>query len=152
MTIPIERVWAMPSRRTFTIAPIKKLILDELGTDFVDPFPYPYRGDALSSLMHTPDESVNALAFDPPYSTHQLKVTYGNLGLAYDASPAYWTRLKQQISRVMVPGGKTISFGWDSNGIGKQHGFKITRILLVAHGSMHHDTICTVEKKMQARL
>jgi len=47
----------------------------------------------------------------------------------------------------MKPGGKVISFGWNTNGIGKKHGFEISRIVLVAHGSQHNDTIATVEKK-----
>ena len=31
--------------------------------------------------------------------------------------------------------------------IGKKYGFEITRILVVAHGGRHNDTICTVEVK-----
>ena len=47
----------------------------------------------------------------------------------------------------MKPGGKVISFGWNSGGIGKTNGFEIQRILLVPHGGPHHDTIVTVEIK-----
>jgi len=31
--------------------------------------------------------------------------------------------------------------------MGKNRGFKIIKILLVAHGGMHNDTICVVEEK-----
>jgi len=31
-------------------------------------------------------------------------------------------------------------------------GFEITRILIVPHGGIHNDTICTVERKIQERL
>ena len=31
MKLKIERHWAMPSHKTFTIAPLKKLISEELG-------------------------------------------------------------------------------------------------------------------------
>lgn len=44
-------------------------------------------------------------------------------------------------------GGKVITFGWNSGGIGKTNGFEISRILLVPHGGWHNDTICTVEIK-----
>lgn len=44
-------------------------------------------------------------------------------------------------------GGKVITFGWNSGGIGYKYGFEIERILLVPHGGWHNDTICTVEVK-----
>lgn len=37
--------------------------------------------------------------------------------------------------------------GGNSGGIGAKYGFIIRRILLVAHGGLHNDTICTVEVK-----
>ena len=54
--------------------------------------------------------------------------------------------------RITKPSAKVISFGWNTAGIGKQYGFEITRIRLVAHGSQHNDTICTVEIKRQSTL
>jgi hypothetical protein len=78
-----------------------------------------------------------------------LKTKYENAGLClgkkYNA--AYWSNCKKEISRIIKPGGKVISFGWNSNGIGKKYGFKIIKIVLVAHGSIHNDTIATVEVK-----
>lgn len=44
-------------------------------------------------------------------------------------------------------GGYAISFGWNSNGFGKNRGFEVIEILLVSHGGHHNDTICTVEMK-----
>ena len=148
----IERSWAMPSHETFSILPIKKLIAEELGNDFVDPFPYPFKRDALEFLKEFPTESVQNLAFDPPYSVRQLKEKYQQAGLSYETRPTYWKNLKAEISRIMKPNGTVISFGWNSGGIGITLGFKIKRILLVAHGGIHNDTICTVEKKIQSRL
>ena len=51
------------------------------------------------------------------------------------------------ISRIVKIGGKVITFGWNSGGIGYKYGFEIERILLVPHGGWHNDTICTVEVK-----
>lgn len=142
----------MPNHETFSIPPIKKLIKEELGDDFVDPFPYPFKRDALEYLKEFNDESVDKLAFDPPYSVRQLKEKYQAAGLSYETRPTYWRLLKEEISRIMKPNGKVISFGWNSGGIGITLGFEITKILLVAHGGIHNDTICTVEKKIQTRL
>ena len=60
---------------------------------------------------------------------------------------SYWAKCRKEIGRIIRPGGKVISFGWNSAGIGKKYSFEISRILLVAHGSQHNDTICTVEVK-----
>ena len=57
------------------------------------------------------------------------------------------TDLKNEIARVVKSGGKVISFGWNSGGIGKKNGFDIERILLVPHGGPHNDTIVTVDIK-----
>lgn len=61
---------------------------------------------------------------------------------------SYWSRMKDEIARILSPEGLCISFGWNSNGIGKKRGFEILEILLVAHGGAHNDTICMVEKKI----
>lgn len=145
----IERAWAMPNKRTFQIKPIKKLLDEELGKSFVDPFPYPYKQDALTYLKTFDSESVEKLVFDPPYSLRQLKEVYESKGIALTQHETqyYWYDLKTEIARIMKPNGKVISFGWNTIGIGKTRGFDIKRILLVCHGGSHNDTICTVETK-----
>ena len=145
----IERVWAMPNHKTFEIKPIKKLIQEELGEDYIDVFPHPYDRDALELLKTIESNSIERLAFDPVYSLRQLKEKYESKGisLTQHETQYYWSDLRSQISRVMKTGGKIISFGWNSIGIGKTLGFEITRILMVCHGGHHNDTICTVEVK-----
>lgn len=61
---------------------------------------------------------------------------------------SFWSRIKDEVSRIIELGGLTITFGWNSNGIGKTRGFEILEILLVAHGGNHNDTIVTVERKL----
>jgi hypothetical protein len=46
------------------------------------------------------------------------------------------------------PAGIAISFGWNSVGFGKKHGFMIVEILLVIHGGDKNDTIVPDEKKV----
>ena len=146
----IERAWAMPSRKTFSIKPIGKLINDELGDNFIDPFPYPYKQDALKYLKTFSDNSIDKLVFDPPYSQRQLREVYDSAGLSLDVMNAsYWKKLKNEIARIMKKDGKTVSFGWNTVGIGKTRGFEITRILIVSHGGQHNDTLCTVERKIR---
>ena len=147
--IKFERHWCMPSHRTFTIKPFKELIEKELGSEYVDPFPYPFTQDAIEYLKTIPTKSVGYSVFDPPYSQRQLKEMYHNSGLSftYPVNSSYWSVCKKEFGRIMKPGGKVISFGWNTNGIGKKYGFEISKIVLVAHGSQHNDTIATVEVK-----
>jgi hypothetical protein len=69
-----------------------------------------------------------------------------------DTNSGYWTKFKTEITRVLKVGGICISFGWNTNGIGRKNGFKIKEILLVPHGGEHYDTLCTVEVKEIHRL
>ena len=152
MAIIINRAWAMPNKRTFTILPIKDLI-NKYDRNWIDLFPYPYKKDALETMKDIPDSTVKGVLFDPPYSPRQLKECYDNLGLClHDTKSSVWSAWKDEIARIVKPGGIVISFGWSTNGIGKQRGFEIIEILLVAHGGNHNDTICTVERKTNSVL
>ena len=57
--------------------------------------------------------------------------------------------IKKNIDLVLKKDSKVISFGWNSNGIGKENGFMQIEILIVAHGGNHNDTICVVENKFK---
>ena len=106
--------------------------------------------DALDFLKQFEDESVNGVLFDSPFSNRQIVECYKNVGkhiFQETTQASFWGNLKKEIARIVKPKGKVISFGWNSGGIGKTNGFIITRILLVAHGGWHNDTICTVEVK-----
>ena len=118
----------MPSHKTFSIKPIKEFLELEFGCDYVDPFPYPFERDALEYLKEFQDSSVDKLAFDPPYSPRQLKEMYGGAGLSYKTDASYWSDMKKEIGRIMKKGGKVMSFGWNSGGIGKKYGFEIQEI------------------------
>lgn len=169
----IERVWAMPNKNTFDILPIKQLILEEKTEGlWVDPFANKnkfatitndlnpefdtdYNMDALDFLKMFEDHSVDGVLYDPPYSPRQVSECYNDFG--YDVtwettSASFWSNQKKELSRIIKIGGKIITFGWNSGGIGKTNGFEITRILLVPHGGWHNDTICTVEVKKHQQL
>ncbi len=166
----IERIWAMPSRWTFTIKPIAELLKQEVkGGWWVDPFsgknsPAKYRNDlnpemgadthldALVFLKSINSESCDGVFFDPPYSITQAKECYQGFGMdkltIKPTSMKYWAECKNEIGRILKPDGKAICFGWNSMGLGINRGFKMERILLVPHGGSKNDTIVTVEKKL----
>ena len=167
--IDIQRQWAIPNKNTFDIKPIKELIQSELtnGT-WIDPFANQnklaaitndlnpdfdtdYHMDALDFLKTFQNESVDGVLYDPPYSPRQVTECYQGVGMNVTSETtraSFWGNQKKEISRIVKPGGKVITFGWNSGGIGRKYGFEIIRILLVPHGGWHNDTICTVEVKV----
>lgn len=162
------RKWAMPNKWTFSIAPIKemiKTILDDSGPIWVDPFcgqsPFKdrmtYHNDlvatgveALDFLRTIPDDSVDGVLFDPPYSPRQISECYKGVGRKVhmqDTQSSFYGDRKKEVARIVKPNGFVLCFGWNSGGIGKTNGFTLLKVMNVAHGGAHNDTICTLELK-----
>jgi len=159
----------MPNKWTFKIQPISKLVSKYVGdgVGWVDPFAGMYSPAEFTNDLNpkTPAKShleavdfckqlrgtYNGAIFDPPYSLRQIVECYDNYGLTVDkkwATTKFYTDVKQLLSEKIKVGGYALSFGWNSIGFGKKRGFEIVEILLVSHGRLHNDTICTVEKKL----
>lgn len=175
--IAFERQWAMPNGETFTIKPIRNLVRDEVlaaqerahgDAIILDPFAREakygtitndlnpeystdFHMDGLEFMRQQPDDSVDLVLYDPPYSitqATQLYKSYGKDKLEVSVSNmAYWARCKDEIARVLKVGGVALCCGWNSNGLGKGRGFELERILMVPHGGSKNDTIVTVERK-----
>jgi hypothetical protein len=97
-----------------------------------------------------PENHFDGVLFDPPYSFTQIKQCYEGIGIPLDGqtSMKYWSDCKTEIARIIKKGGKSICFGWNTNGIGKNRGFEMTRILITPHGGNKNDTLVTVETKL----
>jgi hypothetical protein len=159
----------MPNKKTFSIKPIGLLIdkhvkglevtVDPFAreskkakiTNDIDPsFDTTCNMDALEFLKTFKDGSVDLVLFDPPYSPRQVSECYKKLDLTVNmktTQASFWGDCKKEIGRILKQGGKCITFGWNSGGVGMKYGMKIYEILLVPHGGWHNDTICTVEIK-----
>ena len=168
--VEFSRVWAMPNKDTFTIKPVAALLRREVDSSgiWVDPFagyhsmahitndlnpdaPVDCHLDALSFLHNFDSNSVYGVLFDPPYSVRQLSECYKRFGVAVNQKttrPNFWSDIKAEIARIVCVGGKCISFGWNSGGVGKVLGFQLKQVLLVPHGGIHNDTIVVVEVKV----
>lgn len=163
----IERIWSMPNSETFSIYAIRKLLEDEIGEGvWLDPFSRnakiatitndlnpkcnsDYHMEAADFLKMFPNNYADGILFDPPYSPRQIKECYQGIGLhEYNTKMDFYSKVKDEISRVVKTNGKVISFGWNSMGMSKSRGFEIERILLVPHGGGKNDTIVTVERKI----
>jgi len=158
----------MPNKHTFEIKPIKELLARQVVGVSIDPFANnskvaminndidpemdtQHHLDALEFMALFDDGSVDCVLFDPPYSPRQISECYKRLGKSVNmqtTQSSFWGNMKKEIGRVVKPGGKVITCGWNSGGIGKTLGFKMEEILLVPHGGWHNDTIVTVEIKL----
>lgn len=169
--IAIQKTWAMPNSKTFTIKPIKQFVEDEVnkGGVIVDPFANEckygtirndlnpefdtdYHMDALQFLQSLDDESADLVLYDPPYSISQASEMYKSYGkekLEINvANMKYWAECKNNVARILKPNGRVICCGWNTNGLGKGRGFEMTSILIVSHGGSKNDTLVTLEYKV----
>ena len=167
--IKFSRAWAMPSKNTFSIEPIRALLAGWWHGISVDPFANScgladmrndidpqydthYHMDALEFLRDKVDTGfADMVLFDPPYSPRQVSEVYKSLDMSVNmqtTQSSFWGDIKREIARVVKHDGIVVTCGWNSGGIGEQYGFEIREILLVAHGGWHNDTIVTVERKV----
>lgn len=159
----------MPNKNTFDIKPIKEIIMKYYHENSIDPFANKnkiatitndldsaydtdYHMDALDFLKMFKDKTIDLVLYDPPYSPRQVSESYKKLDMSVNmqtTQASYWSRQKEEISRIIKDNGIVITCGWNSGGIGKTKGFEIIEILLVPHGGWHNDTIVTVERKIK---
>ncbi len=162
----MTRAWAMPSRWTFSIAPIAALLDRYIQPSdvVIDPFcgqseRATFGNDLANggrSAVEWLDDLVVAevlgdvVLLDPPYSPRQVSECYKSLGMPVSAkdtqNAVLYAQCVSRLTALLRPGGLAIRFGWNSAGFGKS-AFDMVEILLVAHGGAHNDTIVTVERK-----
>ena len=169
----IERIGGKFSHHTYDIQPIRDLLKEEMTDKLsIDPFGTAgspalvsnefandrsacHNWDAITFLRLFDKSSVDGVLYNPPYSPAMIEAYYAGHGFKRPSSRHGWASLwyhcKNEIARILKPGGKCISFGWNSTGCGEKRGFKLERILIVPHGQSRNDTICTVETKIKRR-
>lgn len=169
----INREFAFPSAWTFTIKPISRLLTRYVGDGlgWLDPFagenspaehtndlnpsrPSKYHLEAVD-FMKIMTEKYNGILFDPPYSYRQVTEMYSGIGLKAsqkDTSAQFYNRVIVEAAEKIKLGGVAISFGWNTKGFSKKHGFEIIEILIVNHGDFRNDTLCTVERKIMNKM
>ncbi len=173
MAATINRVWAMPNKWTFNIAPIRELLGRYMqGGVWVDPMmgmtqlqvqaevtlvtndlnPESPAGShlrALGFLTRQDTASADGVLFDPPYSIHQVKISYDKYGLDVKENiTGGFPKEKWQVARILKAGGLAISFGWNTVGMGMKRGFEAIEYLVVSHGGNRNDTLVTVERRV----
>jgi hypothetical protein len=174
----LSREWAMPNSNTFEIKPIKEFVqryLDKSSYS-IDPFARDCKLATITNDMNPntsashhmlakdflfeigrdraeyDNPSPDLILFDPPYSIGQIKECYDGFGIEFTQHDAQylpsWKEERDIIRDIIADDGVVLTFGWNTNGMGKSRGFEIVEIMLVAHGGPHNDTICMAERKL----
>jgi hypothetical protein len=167
-----NRKWAMPNHETFSIKPIGEFVKKHLTGISVDPFARnkewftytndlnpetsaQYHMDAIEFLIMLKEKNVFAdtIILDPPYSNRQVVECYNSIGKKVtqkDTQLSFFMKEIRNAADELIPvGGKVLSFGWNSVGMGIKRNYELEEILLVCHGGGHNDTICICEKKLE---
>jgi len=162
----------MPNKWTFNVIPIRNFVNQYMPVDgkgWLDPFCghvswAEHRNDLnpenknaqyhleAQAFLEQMKGKFNGAIFDPPYSLTQVSRSYNDIGLQFKSKEnptGGFPRVRDLISQKLRKGGICLSFGWNSNGIGKTRGFELIEILVVSHGGNRNDTICIAEKKVQ---
>lgn len=141
----------MPSDRPFSLSGVKRLLAKEQEGDVFDAFPYGPKINIEDRIKAQATGSYDTVLIDGPYSTRQAQEMYG---ISIDTRDLLmmWTAVKREAARILKPGGKAICFGWNSNGVGKTRGFKLTRQANIPHGGQHNDTLITVERRVNGSI
>jgi len=163
----------MPSGDTFSVPPIGAFVRSYLdaATVSVDPFARDKRwathtndlnpatqaehhmdAEKFLLLLGTQDLKADLVIFDPPYSPRQISECYKSVGLEVGMketqSALLYQRVRNAIMPILTEDAIVLSFGWNTVGMGKKHGFEIIEILLCCHGGAHNDTICMAERRI----
>lgn len=112
----------MPNSNTFQIKPINEIIKKYSFGKIIDPFANSnklatitndideqydtnYHLDATDFLKIFPNESVDTVLYDPPYSPRQVAECYKRLGRAVNMATtqaSYWSKQKAEIARIVM--------------------------------------------------
>ena len=168
-----SRTWAMPNADTFRVQPIGEFVqrYSRDSTVSVDPFArntlwathtndlnpatqaeHHMDAEKFLFMLGTQEVKADLVIFDPPYSPRQISECYKSVGLEdgmkETQSALLYQRVRNAILPILAEDAIVLSFGWNSVGMGKKHGFEIIEIMLCCHGGAHNDTICIAEKRL----
>src|SRR3990167_4429806 len=106
-SIKFGREWAMPSAWTFTIPPIRGLLMEEgafcpaAATNDLNPDTAAQdHMDALEWLKARETEAFDGVLYDPPYSYRQASEEYSGFGKTnLVTNSGYWLNCQDEVAR-----------------------------------------------------
>ena len=104
-----------------------------------------FQMDALDCAKYLRErgELFDVILLDPPYSYRKSMELYNG------HKNSRFKQLLDVLPDILTPLGWVITFGYHSRVMGASRGFRIREICLISHGGAQHDTIATVEERIQ---
>ena len=172
-----SRTWAMPTKDTFDAKPVKEFVQKYLQASKVsiDPFArnkdwFTYTNDLnpdtraqyhldareFLNLMAAKNITADLLIVDPPWTCRQISECYKGFGMPVTKETTQIGKLYKEVRNAAMPlladDAVVLSFGYNSNRMGKKRGFEIVEIMLVNQGGPHQDIICLAERRLPSGL
>jgi hypothetical protein len=142
--MPKLRAWVesrIDGRTLNLFGGVTRLAGDIVYNDLNPDLPADLRRDAYDlSLWTDSGGRFDTVIFDPPYSAFQALKTYG----AKKAQLV--THARDVVEYVLRPGGRVISLGFNSTGMGASRGFTKEALALVNCGGSHNDFLILSER------
>jgi hypothetical protein len=104
-----------------------------------------FKMDALDCAKHLRErgELFDVILLDPPYSYRKSMELYNG------HKNSRFKQLLDVLPDILTPLGWVITFGYHIRVMSSSRGFRIREICLISHGGAQHDTIATVEMRIQ---
>jgi hypothetical protein len=104
-----------------------------------------FRMDALDCAKYLRErgELFDVIVLDPPYSYRKSMELYNG------HKNSRFKQLLDVLPDILTPLGCVITFGYHSRVMSASRGFRIREICLISHGGAQHDTIASVEERIQ---
>ena len=119
-----------------------KLNCDEYRVDISPEFEPDVTMDAYDFVRTTP-LNFDTIVLDPPYNIRKSREKYGGRWIGS------FTKIKNELGRLLNPGGRVIILGYDTVGMSKIRGFRKLAVCVVCHSGDHNDTLVVVEEKVE---
>jgi hypothetical protein len=116
----------------------------EITNDLNLEFKTDFQMDALRCvrLFYEGHVDFDVILLDPPYSYRK------SMELYQGHKNSRFKKLLDMVPFILRQNGKVITFGYHSIVMSKKRGFAIQEICLISHGGAQHDTIATVEQRI----
>jgi len=142
---PKIKKWVESNIEGYTLnlfAGLVKLHANEYRNDIREEMNADSNIDALEFVKSYVGEKFGTILLDPPYSYRKSMEMYeGKVMSPFNA-------LKNALIPILKTNGIVITFGYHSVSMGESRGFKVEHICIMSHGGAIHDTIATIERKM----
>ena len=101
--------------------------------------------DALACAKYLKErgELFDVILLDPPYSYRKSMELYNG------HKNSRFKQLLDVLPDILTPHGWVITFGYQCRVMGASRDFRIREICLISHGGAQHDTIASVEERIQ---